>query len=154
MPHACKGDYRVVRLGKGDRDAANAAFSMMADVFEEKREELASDYVDALLAREETWVFVSWCGEEIVGAITAHVLPMTREAIREVFIYDLAVRVDHQRRGIGRELVGAVRALAKAQGLGAVFVPADEEDEHALAFYRSIGGDESKVRFYTFDPER
>jgi aminoglycoside 3-N-acetyltransferase I len=152
MPHACTGDYRVVRLGTGDRATAQAAFTMMAEVFEEERALLGDAYLDALLAREETWIFVAWCGEAIVGAITAHVLPMTREEIREVFIYDLAVRVDHQRRSIGRLLVSAVRALASEQGLGDVFVPADEADDHALAFYRAVGGDESKVRFFTFAP--
>ncbi len=66
------------------------------------------------------------------------------------FIYDLAVRVDRQRRGIGRRLVSYVPASAAECGITDVFVPADDEDEHALEFYRALGGAPSAVTIFTF----
>ena len=89
-------------------------------------------------------------GDEIVGGITAHVLPMTRSELSALFIYDVAVRADHQRKGVGRHLISALRDDAAAAQIGDVFVPADNEDLHALDFYRALGGVPSPVTFFTF----
>jgi aminoglycoside 3-N-acetyltransferase I len=77
----------------------------MAQVFNEEREMLSDDYIDRLLSREEFWAIAAFADDQIVGGITAHTLPMTRAETSEVFIYDVAVRHDHQRKGIGRQLV-------------------------------------------------
>ena len=125
-------------------------FQMMAGVFEEPREELADDYVSALLSRPDFWAIAAIEGDAIVGGATAHTLPMTRFQGSEVFLYDLAVRTDRQRQGIGRRLVDHLRAAAAAEGINDVFVPAENEDTHALDFYRAIGGTPSAVTFFTF----
>jgi aminoglycoside 3-N-acetyltransferase I len=90
-------------------------------------------------------------GRTIVGGVTGHVLPMTRSRSSELFIYDLAVRPDCQRRGVGRALVAAIRESAASAGAHTSFVAADDEDRHALAFYRAIGGDGAPVTMFTFD---
>jgi aminoglycoside 3-N-acetyltransferase I len=73
---------------------------------------------------------------------------MTRHERTELFIYDLAVRDDQQRRGIGRQLVEALVAEASEHGIDVVFVPADDEDTHALAFYESLGGRAAPVTMF------
>jgi aminoglycoside 3-N-acetyltransferase I len=75
---------------------------------------------------------------------------MTRSESAEVFIYDVAVRGDHQRRGIGRQLVTVLCAAASAAGVRDVFVPADSTDGHALDFYRALGGVPAPVTMFTF----
>ena len=144
---------RSIRLKTGDREVARALFSMMAEVFEEECEVLSDAYIDRLLAREEFWAIAALDGdlvEQIVGGITAHTLPMTRAETSELFIYDVAVRSDHQRQGVGRQLVGELRQLAAAAGIQELFVPADNDDAHALDFYRALGGTASPVTFFTF----
>jgi aminoglycoside 3-N-acetyltransferase I len=123
---------------------------MMATVFEEEHEDLSDSYVDKLLAREDMWILAAFSADEIVGGLTAHVLPLTRIESREIFIYDLAVREDHQRRGVGRLLVNDLRRLALDAGIDDLFVPADNDDAHALEFYRAVGGVASPVTFFTF----
>jgi aminoglycoside 3-N-acetyltransferase I len=103
-----------------------------------------------LLARVDFWAVVAVDEGSVVGGVTAHALPMTRNRSTELFIYDLAVRSDRQRQGIGRALVSELLASASAAGIMTSFVPADDEDTHALDFYRAIGGEESPVRFFTF----
>ena len=85
----------------------------------------------------------------LVGGLSAHVVPMTTSESSELFIYDIAVRADVQRQGIGRALVAALRAAARAEGIGDVFVAADNEDTHALEFYRRLGGVAAPVTFFT-----
>jgi aminoglycoside 3-N-acetyltransferase I len=59
---------------------------------------------------------------------------MTRNESTGLFIYDLAVHPDHQRRGAGRALIPALRAKAADCAISVAFVPADNEDTHALDF--------------------
>ena len=140
----------VKRLTSGDRDVARALFALMADVFEEDSEVLSDGYLDRLLGREEFWVIAAFAGDDIIGGVTAHTLPMTRTASCEIVIYDVAVRRDRQRQGVGRRLVAELRAQAAARGIREVFVPADDADVHALDFYRALGGAASPVTIFTF----
>jgi aminoglycoside 3-N-acetyltransferase I len=47
-------------------------------------------------------------------------------------------------------LVAALREAAAAEGIHVAFVPADNEDTHALDFYRAIGGVPAPVTIFTF----
>jgi aminoglycoside 3-N-acetyltransferase I len=144
-------DYlEIKRLTPGDRREARDAFAMMTEVFGEPDEGLPDDYVDRLLADDSFWAYAAYAGSVIVGAITAHTLPMTRSASSELFIYDLAVRTDHQRQGVGTQLVQQLRRAAARAGIADVFVPADDEDVHALDFYRALGASASPVTIFTF----
>lgn len=138
------------RLRLGDRDVARALFTLMADVFETESEPLSDSYLDRLLARDDFWAIGAFADEEPIGGVTAHTLPMTRTESSEIFIYDLAVHPAHQRTGVGRRLVAELRAQAAALGIGELFVPADNEDVHALDFYRALGGAAAPVTIFTF----
>lgn len=141
------------RLATGDEALAGRLFTMMAEVFDEAAEPLGEAFLTALLARSSFWAFAAFVDEELVGGLTAHTLPMTRTASYEVFIYDIAVRESHQRQGVGRQLVAALRTSAREQGITDVFVAADDEDTHATDFYRSLGGAAAPVTFFSFTHE-
>jgi aminoglycoside 3-N-acetyltransferase I len=140
----------VRRLGPADQDRAARLFALMAAVFEAPSSTLPDAYVAALLARADFWALAAMQGDAVIGGLTAHTLPMTRAATSELMIYDLAVHDDWQRRGVGRALVMALRAAAAREGIDDVFVPADVEDAHALAFYEAIGGSAAPVTIFTF----
>jgi len=142
------GDGMVRRLGAGDRDVARVLFSMMAEVFEESHAPLGDAYLDGLLARPDFWALAAMADGEVVGGLTAHTLPMTRSETAEVLIYDLAVRADHQRQGIGRSLVTALREGAQISGVEEILVLVDNEDVGALRFYRRLGGVPSDVTLF------
>jgi aminoglycoside 3-N-acetyltransferase I len=143
-------EMQLKRLKAGDRELAKVLFSVMAEVFAEGSEELSDGYIDRLLGREDFWAIAAFAGNDIVGGLTAHTLPMTRAEYSEIFIYDIAVRSEHQRKGIGRRLVEELRAQAADMGITDLFVPADNEDAHALDFYRAIGGEGAPVTIFTF----
>lgn len=77
---------------------------------------------------------------------------MTRSPSSEVLIHDLAVRHDYQRQGVASRLMLELRAGAALAGIHEVFVQADNEDVHALDFYRAQGATPSPVTFFTFTP--
>lgn len=138
------------RLGVEDRELARRTFVVMAEVFGEGSGPLGDAYLDRLLAREDFFAYAALDGGEPIGGLTAHALMMTRSEDVELFLYDIAVREDRQRRGVGRALVAALRAEGEAAGMHTVFVPADVEDEHALDFYRALGGDPADVTIFTW----
>jgi len=127
-------------------------FTLMSQVFGETHMALSDAYLDALLARSEFLAIAATDSDHVVGGLTAHLLPMTAFEGAEVFLYDIAVAADHQRRGIGRRLVDALRREASNQGITTMFVPADEEDTDALQFYAALGGTPRKVTFFEFGP--
>jgi aminoglycoside 3-N-acetyltransferase I len=141
----------VRRLGPADVTLARETFRLMADVFAEGGGELTTAYVATLLERADFWAMAALDDASPIGGITAHVLPMTRTETRELFIYDLAVHPAHQRRGVGRLLVETLCREAAAAGAPVAFVPADVEDEHALAFYRALGGDPAPATIFSFE---
>ncbi|HEX7689116.1 MAG TPA: GNAT family N-acetyltransferase [Burkholderiaceae bacterium] len=141
---------QIRRLNAADQALARELFVTMAGVFGEDSDKLSDDYLARLLARDGFWAIAAIDGEQVVGGLTAHTLPMTATETSVVFLYDLAVRRGHQRRGVGRLLVQALREAAKAAGASEVFVGADNADEQALGFYRAMGGEAALATFFSF----
>ncbi len=141
---------RTTRLRTADARDAKRLFALMARVFGEQHVELGDDYLGRLLSDDRFWALAALSDGEPVGGVTAHTLPMTRSESCELFVYDIAVLPSHQRHGIGRELMRALRAEAALVGITNVFVAVDAEDAHALDFYRALGGSASPVTIYTF----
>jgi len=139
------------RLGPHDAELARTTFAVMAEVFGETHAPLSETYVAGLVARPDFWSFAATEGGRVVGGLTAHVLPMTAYEGAEVFLYDIAVAPEHQRRGIGRQLVDALRREAGSQGISTMFVPADDDDTHAMRFYAALGGRPTKVTLFEFN---
>jgi aminoglycoside 3-N-acetyltransferase I len=141
----------ILKLAPGDEALARATFAMMAEVFENEGEPISLGYARRLLARNDFWALAAVDDDEVIGGLTAHALPMTRNETTELFIYDIAVRTDRQRRGVGRALMNELFTLGTAAGVQVFFVPAENEDVHALDFYRSVGGTPAPVTFFTFE---
>lgn len=143
-------EIRIERLTIADIDRARTLFVLMAGVFETESRPLSDGYLSRLLVREDFWALAASVDGRIVGGLTAYTLLLTRIEESEVFLYDIAVLPEYQRQGIGRQLVTALRAQASACGATVVWVPADNEDEHALDFYQSLGGEPAAVTIFTF----
>lgn len=124
---------------------------MMGEVFEHPPAALSDEYLHRLLVRDDVIALVALDDGVPVGGLTAYVLPLTRSAVSEIFLYDIAVRADHQRQGIGAQMMTWLRAKGRVLGTENVFVPADNEDTHALDFYRALGGIAAPVTIFTFD---
>jgi aminoglycoside 3-N-acetyltransferase I len=143
-------EINTKRLTAIDKKEAQNLFTTMAEIFEEDCVPLNDRYIEQLLCRDEFWAVAAIADDIIVGGIIAHVLPMTRAESPELFIYDIAVRPKYQRCGIGRRLFHALCEEASKVGIQDVFVSANDEDGHALDFYRKLGGVASPVTVFDF----
>lgn len=152
--HPSDDGVRIRRLADTDAADALGLFAMMADVFEEPMGPVSEAYVARLLARPDVAVFAAVLPDGTpVGGATTFELPMFRHEGGELLLWDLAVLPEQQRRGIGRRLMEAVQAHARARGLACTFLFADDEDLHAIDFYRAIGGRAAPVTMFTWDAD-
>jgi aminoglycoside 3-N-acetyltransferase I len=140
----------VRRLGVTDRSDARRLFGLLAEVFEEDCAPLSDHYLDALLARGDFWALAAFSGQHIIGGATAYTLPTTRQESAEIFLYDVAVIGAHRRKGVGRQLLGLLRREAAEAGVHVMFVAAENADEHALDFYRQLGGVPTATTLFGF----
>lgn len=143
--------FSVKRLHTGDLDLLRQLTGLFASVFESQQSTPApQDHLEKMLARKDFIALVIMYDSGVVGGLTAYELPMYEGAYAELYIYDMAVATQHRRKGLGKQLIGALKQVALEQGCRELFVEAHEEDSHALAFYRSAGGRAEKVVHFNF----
>lgn len=144
-------EVKVKKLADSDLFQFKELIFLFEDVFEMKKFEIPSDvYLASLLKKDGFYVFVALVEGKVVGGLTAYTLEQYYSTAPLIYIFDLAVLTDLQRRGIGRKLIAGIKELCKEIGGEEVFVQADEVDLHALEFYRSTGGNAEKVVHFTY----
>jgi aminoglycoside 3-N-acetyltransferase I len=134
-------NVEVKKLTRQDIDQFTALIRVFEDVFEMENFVMPDEaYLQNLLATDSFFVFVALSDNAVVGGLTCYILQQYYSTSPLVYIYDLAVKTDRQRRGIGKLLMSSLTSYCKNIGAEAVFVQADLEDGHALDFYRATGG--------------
>lgn len=126
----------------------------MAEIFVEPHQALSDVYLEQLLKRTDFWAMAAFFDRQIIGGLTAHILPMTRNESAEILIYDIAVLPVYQRRGAGRTLINTLCASAAAEGIDTVLVGADSGDARAMSFYQALGGVATAVTHFVFTHAR
>ncbi len=87
----------------------------------------------------------------VVGVATAHHAYDSGQSRWGLFLNDLHVAPEARRQGIGRALVCAMAAAAKQGGGDHLWWNADEGDELALAFHRTLGAEQAMVTDFLLD---
>jgi len=140
----------VERIGPSQWRRARDTFALLARVFNESQEALDEPYLTQLLSDRRFWALTALADEHVVGGVTAWTLPLTTHQQQELMIYDLAVDPSFQRRGIGSRLIDTLLRQASELGISVAWVPVDDDDAHAIDFYRSIGGKGQPATIFTF----
>src|SRR4026209_1719560 len=135
----------IKRLTKEDLSDFTSLINLFNLVFEEESK-IGSEANSLRLLNNDGFIAIVAIAEnEVVGGLTAYELPMYYSDSSEIFLYDLAVKPEYQRKGIGKGLIQSLKAHCLQQGIKVFFVMAHEEDEHAIEFYRSTGGKSENV---------
>ncbi|GEO05212.1 hypothetical protein AAE02nite_28760 [Adhaeribacter aerolatus] len=141
----------IKRLGKTDIDEFVALIRVFEDVFQMKNWKMpVRAYLQQLLEKDRFYVFVAISDNKVVGGLTAYTLDQYYSTRPLVYIFDLAVKTEFQRKGIGSRLIAEINDYCKQIGVEEVFVQADEVDDYALEFYRSTGGIAEKVVHFNY----
>ena len=136
----------VRQLTPADLSAFILLIRLFNAVFESDESAISSETnLLKLLSGNQFVVIAAIYENELVGGLTAYELPMYYSENPEIFLYDLAVKREYQRRGIGKRLIHHLRDYCTKHGIHEFFVLAHAEDEHAVEFYRSTGGKSEEV---------
>jgi aminoglycoside 3-N-acetyltransferase I len=136
----------VRKLTQEDVSAFHSLVHLFNMVFEEDEDAIGTEKnLSKLLGNDHFVAMAAFYENEIAGGLTAYELPMYYSDNSEIFLYDLAVKSEYQRMGVGKRLIHALKEYCIRNGINEFFVLTHEEDEHALEFYRSTGGKSEKV---------
>ena len=143
--------YLIRRLRREDVKPLRDLNELFADAFADEGSYRArppnDTYLEGLLAKEHVIALTASEGDEVVGGLVAYELDKFEQARREIYIYDLAVHVDHRRRGIATALIDALRSIARDRDVWVIYVQADYGDEPAIALYEKLGQREEVMHF-------
>jgi len=143
--------FNIKHLTNEDISTFTALIDLFNAVFEEESKIGSEANLFRLLNDRHFIVLVALAGNEVVGGLTAYDLPMYYRDSSEIFLYDLAVKPEYQRMGIGKGLIQSLKDYCSKNGIKEFFVMAHEEDEHAIEFYRATGGKSEKVVNFVYD---
>ena len=142
----------IKRLKRNDVVLFEKLVTLFQYVFEMgKTDKTMKKYLQKMLDNPGFMAYIAQQGDNVIGGLTAFELPMYYSELSEVFIYDIAIHPEFQRKGIGKKLISALKKYCRKKGIQYIFVPANEEDAHALAFYTSTGGKPEKVVHFNYN---
>ncbi len=96
------------------------------------------------LVNERNHLLVAFESEEPIGMVLGHELDRRHGDARKMFLYEIDVREDRRRRGIGRVLMERFGELCRERGYPIAWVLTDEENPTAMAFYAACGGERAR----------
>ena len=141
----------IKHLTKEDLSKFTSLINLFNMVFEEESK-IGSEANSLQLLNNKYFVaLVALVENEVVGGLTAYELPMYYSNSSEIFLYDLAVKPEYQRMGIGKGLLQSLKEYCLKNGIKEFFVMAHEEDGHAIEFYRATGGRGERVVNFLYE---
>jgi aminoglycoside 3-N-acetyltransferase I len=144
--------FEIKRLTKEDLSSFESLINLFNVVFEEEEPTIGSKAnLEKLLGNSGFIALTAVSENEIVGGLTAYILPLYYSEPSEVFLYDMAVKSEFQRMGIGKGLLQRLKEYCVINGIREFFVMAHEEDEFAVDFYHSTGGKGEKVMNFVYE---
>jgi aminoglycoside 3-N-acetyltransferase I len=141
---------RVERLGPADLHGMKQVNRLFLEVFGDEAYHgpgPGDGHLERLLADDKFIALAAWADGEMTGALAAYELVKYETERSEIYIYDLAVREAHRRRGIATALIEALKPIARRKGAWVIYVQADPPDAPAVALYDKLGTREEVFHF-------
>src|SRR5436190_19516749 len=125
MTNKITATFEIKRLTAGDLSIFKLLINLFNTVFEEDQSNIGSDEnLSSLLSNHHFIVLVALAGNEVIGGLTAYELPLYYSEQSEIFLYDLAVKPEYQRMGIGKGLLQNLKEHCIKHGIKEFFVMA------------------------------
>jgi aminoglycoside 3-N-acetyltransferase I len=142
---------KIKVLNTTDIESFKELITLFSVEFEREHFNRATDeHLESLLSSPNFTVLTASRDHVITGGLTAYTIEQYYSNKPLAYIYDLAVKQEYQRSGIGKQLIRELLQLYKARGFEEVFVQAEKEDEGAVNFYYSTGALEKQVAHFYY----
>jgi aminoglycoside 3-N-acetyltransferase I len=143
--------YEIRRLGIDDIDLMLSMLDCFGEAFDDRDTYCSaqpdSRYLRDLLGGECFVAVAAIAGGRVIGGLAGYELRKFEQARSEFYIYDLAVRREHRRKGAATALIAEFARIAKSRGAWVVFVQADLQDAPAISLYTKLGSPENVIHF-------
>lgn len=144
-------DFAIREMKGKDTDLFRELLGVMGRAFEEVDTYTAAQpgtaYLRKLLDSDGFIALAALQDQKVVGGLTAYELTKYEQERSEIYIYDLAVALEHRRKGVATSMIGALKAIAARRGAYVIYVQADPPDEPAVALYTKLGTREDVYHF-------
>jgi aminoglycoside 3-N-acetyltransferase I len=148
-------EFQIKLLDKSDVQRFKELIQTFHEIFEMQDSILPKEsFLQSLLNKTDFIAYVIVYNNNVVGGLTAYKLQMIYGEYSEILIYDIGIKTEFQRNGLGKVLISTLKEYCKQSGVKEFFVAANEEDKHALDFYNSTGGKSEKVVHFNYRIEK
>jgi ribosomal protein S18 acetylase RimI-like enzyme len=107
-----------------------------------------------LLEDDRTIFLAAFEDGEPIGFVLAHHLPRRHDPPAKLLVYEVDVAEAHRQRGVGKALLDELAGIARERGIPQGWVLTDDDNDAAMALYRSAGGrDAHGETMWIFDYE-
>jgi len=130
---------KVRRLGAGDEAEAIAAIHALKPAAERGGHDASPAHMRALLARDESHLYVAAEDTAPVGFLIAYSVPRVDRDQDMIYLYEIQVLEGHRRRGVGAALVRALKDDCRGRNVMKVWVGTEADNTAARALYESTG---------------
>ena len=97
-------------------------------------------HTEKMLERDDFHVIVAIEHGRVVGGLTAYEIPMYKEDLREMFLFEIAVHAEWRHQGVGTLLVEAIKRVCVERDIPKMFVLTSSKNQAALSLYSRTGG--------------
>jgi ribosomal protein S18 acetylase RimI-like enzyme len=136
-------DFVIRKLTPADIDLAKQLFWFFQEDDGISQPILPSDgYLLDLLSKGDFHVLVALHNGMLTGGLTGYELPMYKRPIREMFLYEIAIKPAYREKGIAKALIELLKQICKENGIEEMYVGTSTPNKAAMALYTSTGGEQ------------
>ncbi len=147
-----KTSFEVYQLNKDDINDFKKIITLFKEVFQTKNTTTAKRLkLAGLLNNADFVVLAIKTNKQIIGGLTAYKLKSYYTANDELFLFDIAIKKNYQKKGAGKLLINYLKQYCNTNNIRLMFVEANEEDEHAIQFYTSTANTFEKVIQFNYN---
>jgi aminoglycoside 3-N-acetyltransferase I len=99
-------------------------------------------YLFELLCKDDFHVIVALQDGNLLGGLTGYELPMYKRQVREMFLYEIAVKPGFREKGIAGALIERLKQICKEKGIEEMCVGTSTLNKAAMALYAATGGEQ------------
>jgi len=102
----------------------------------------SDDYLRDLLSKEIFHILVALKDNALIGGATAYELDMYKKEVKEMFLYEIAVRPEYRGNGIGKALINGLKRICAERNIDEMYVGTTTSNRAAVKLYSSAGGEQ------------
>jgi len=111
-------------------------------------------YLRNLLSREDFHILVALDGDKVIGGLTAFELPMYKEEVNEIFLYEIGVDENYRQQNIATQLIEHLKKIAAKKGIPEMYVGTEMNNLPAQKLYHKTGGKFEQIAWYIYNLEK